>query len=64
MCADIYGRGWTFHKVISRCTLEPVRDVDGKEQYPDIENPVNVGLTLVPTPYKINFVERTNSLVK
>jgi hypothetical protein len=68
MCAAIYMAEveifTSFIEVISRCTLEPVRDVDGKEQMPDIEIPVITGLTLLPIPYKINFVERTQSLVK
>lgn len=54
----------TFVQVISRCTLEPVRDKDGKELFPSIKNTVAAGLTLVPVPHKINFVERKNPLTK
>ncbi|KAI7879547.1 cytochrome P450 [Mucor mucedo] len=68
MCAAIYMAEvelfTAFVQVISRCTIEPVRDIDGKEYVPDIDNPVIMGLTLIPAPHKLNFVERTQSLGK
>ncbi|KAG2204058.1 hypothetical protein INT47_007052 [Mucor saturninus] len=53
----------SFIQVLSKCTIEPVRDANGKEQLPDIDHPVTAGLILLPIPYKVNFVERTNSLI-
>ncbi|KAI7879545.1 cytochrome P450 [Mucor mucedo] len=53
----------SFTQILSKCTIEPVRDANGKEQLPDIDHPVTAGLTLLPIPYKVNFVERTDSLI-
>lgn len=48
-----------FIQVLSRCSIEPVIDSDGKEHYPNINHSNNSGLSLTPSPYKIKFVERT-----
>ncbi|KAG2204138.1 hypothetical protein INT47_011621 [Mucor saturninus] len=66
MCPAIYMAEVEFFtsliQILSKCTIEPVRDANGKEQLPDINNPVNSGLVLLPISYKVNFVERINPL--
>ncbi|KAI7873258.1 cytochrome P450 [Mucor mucedo] len=68
MCPGIYMAEvelfTTFIHVILRCIIEPVRDMDGKEYVPNIENAVLSGLTSLPAPHKLNFVERIQSLGK
>lgn len=66
MCAGIYMAEaellTTFVHVLSRCSIEPIRDINGKEQFPDIDRSVIIGPTMTPAPYKVKFVERSQSL--
>ncbi|KAI7873245.1 cytochrome P450 [Mucor mucedo] len=66
LCAAVYMAEvelfMAFVQVITRCTIEPVRDIDGKEHFPDIENSIIKGLILSPVPHKLNFIERKQSL--
>lgn len=66
MCAGIYMAEaelfTSFVNVIGRCSIEPVVDSTGKEHFPNIEQAMNAGMTLIPEPYKVNFVERIPDL--
>lgn len=68
MCAAIYmaevGLPTAFVEAISRCTIEPVREINGKEHMPDIETPVVTGLSLLPAPHRLLFAERIQTLAK
>ncbi|KAI7867226.1 cytochrome P450 [Spinellus fusiger] len=53
----------TYTTLWARCTIEPALDSNGKPMYADIESFVDGGLVIMPKPYKVRFVERTDKLL-
>ncbi|KAG2230638.1 cytochrome P450 [Thamnidium elegans] len=48
-----------FVSILSRCSIVPT-----DKGMPDINGAINCGLTVLPLPFKVKFVERSNSLIK
>ncbi|KAI8883843.1 cytochrome P450 [Backusella circina FSU 941] len=50
-------------RVFSRCQIEPAKDINGNSTLPDVSKNRYRGITTLPLPYSIRFVERSNRLV-
>ncbi|KAI7861250.1 cytochrome P450 [Spinellus fusiger] len=53
----------TYTTLWARCTIEPALDSNGKPVYADIKSLINGGAVIMPKPYKVRFVERTDKLL-
>ncbi|KAK4512490.1 uncharacterized protein ATC70_003191 [Mucor velutinosus] len=50
-------------KVMSRCTIEPAIASNGQDEYPNLDDGRSVGATVVPGPFKLRFVERSDRTI-
>ncbi|KAG1456587.1 hypothetical protein G6F56_006794 [Rhizopus delemar] len=50
-------------KILATCTIEPTISPEGNKVYPDLEEVVDTGFVIGPTPFKIRLAERENKIV-
>jgi hypothetical protein len=52
-----------FISVFSNCRIDPVKDYQGNNVYPDVDDVLDNGIVQSPAPHKIKFVKRQATTV-